>query len=187
MAIIMKIRKKQLIAAALVLSLGAAVYLNWSLTSPKTVSKMLGETKFVNATVSTTATPDETKEVVAVKNLSEKQEKYFASAKTERDKIQDKIIDEANEMLGVDDTPDENKSEAQNMAAAMIKNFTLQNTIESTLKAKGFSQCLCYINEGGCTVTVPKSDMKKNGRVVIKAAVTSTAGIPFDKITVVTV
>ena len=52
----MKKFKKQFLAATLVVALGAAVYLNWSLSTPKTVSKTLGESKYVNATVSTSET-----------------------------------------------------------------------------------------------------------------------------------
>lgn len=182
----MKKFKKQFLAAALVLALGAAVYLNWSVSTPKTVSKTLGESKYVNATVSTTATPDEA-ESVSTSETTTKREAFFASAKTERDRTQDKIIDKASEILLLDTTSEEERTEAQNQVAAVIKNFTLQDSIETTLKAKGFSDCLCYINEQGCTVTVSKKDIRKNSQVLIKATIKSASNISFDKITIVTI
>ena len=182
----MKRFKKQFLAAALVLALGAAVYLNWSVSTPKSVSKTLGESKYVNATVSTTASPDEVKSTTTSKTAT-KQDTFFASAKTERDQTQDKIIDKASEILSLDTTSEEDRTEAQNQVAAIIKNFTLQDSIETTLKAKGFSNCLCYINEQGCTITVPKKEIRKNSQLLIKATVKNASNISFDKITVVTV
>lgn len=185
----MKRFKKQFLAAALVVALGAAVYLNWSISTPKTVSKTLGESKFVNATVSTTAVKKTASAKVNdnTSNLTAKQKQFFASAKTTRNSTQDKIIDTASDVLELDSSSDKEKTKAQSSVAGVIKNFTLQDTIESTLKAKGFTNCLSYINEGGCTVTVLKSELKKLKPIVIKSTVQSVANIGFNKITIVTI
>lgn len=186
----MKKFKKQFMAAVLIVALGAAVYLNWSLTAPKSVSKTLGESKYVNATVSTTPTAGE-KQTSGSKvnddNLTTKQKQFFASAKTTRDNTQDKVIDIANEVLKLDSSSKTEKTKAQSNVAGVIKNFTLQDTIESTLKAKGFSNCLCYINDDGCTITVLKDELKKLKPVLVKSTVESVANISFDKITIVTI
>ncbi len=184
----MKRFKKQFLGAALVVALGAAVYLNWSLTAPKPVSKTLGESKYVNATVATTAVKQTSNTKYKPDTLlSDKQKKYFASAKTTRDTTQDKVIDKASEVLKLDSSSKGDKTKAQSNVAAVIKNFTLQDTIESTLKAKGFSNCLSYINDDGCTVTVLKEELKKFKPVLVKSAVQSVANISFDKITIVTI
>lgn len=182
----MKKFKKQFLAATLIIALGAAVYLNWSMSNTKPVARKLGETKFVNATVSTTETKEETKPSSEPK-LTDKQKKLFSEAKTNRDKCQDKVIDTANEKLNLESTPEKEYNDAQNRVAGIIKNFTLQDTIESTLKAKGFSNVLCYITDDGCTVTVLKSELTKDNQVMVKATVKSTANISFDKITIVTI
>ena len=172
--------------ASLVLALSAAVYLNWSMTQP--TSKILGESKFVSATMSTQSTPDEAKQTSAkVSNLTEKQQSFFAKAKTERDQIQDEIIDTASEKLNLENTSEADRNEAQNQVAGIIKNFTVQNSVETTLKAKAFSECLCYINEQGCVVTVPKSELNDSTSMIIKSTVQSMTNMGFDKITVVTV
>lgn len=187
----MKKHKKQFLAAVMIVALGAAVYLNWSLTNTQSVSRTLGESKFVNATVSTekptVRTTEKAKKSDAYKGLTKKQRDYFSRAKTDRDKIQDKIIDKASDTLGTENLSEKDKTEAQSQVAQVIKNFTFQDTIESTLKAKGFTNCLCYINENGCTITVPSGDMKKDKSLLIKSTVQSVSNIGFDKITVVTV
>ena len=182
----MKKHKKLILMASLVLALSAAVYLNWSMTQP--TSKILGESKFVSATMSTQSTPDEAKQTSAkVSNLTEKQQNFFAKAKTERDQIQDEIIDTASEKLNLENTSEADRNEAQNQVAGIIKNFTVQNSVETTLKAKAFSECLCYINEQGCVVTVPKSELNDSTSMIIKSTVQSMTNMGFDKITVVTV
>ncbi len=185
----MKRFKKQFLAAALVVALGAAVYLNWSLANPKSVSKTLGESKFVNATVSTTSSKATTskKAKSTSATLTSKQKEFFASAKNTRDTTQDKVIDKASEVLGLDSSTKGEKTKAQSNVAAVLKNFTLQDTIESTLKAKGFSNCLSYINDEGCTVTVLSSELKKLKPILVKSTVQSATGISFDKITIVTI
>ena len=191
----MKKFKKQFLAAAMIVALGAAVYLNWSMTSPASVTKTLGESKFVNATVATETTKPKASEKSTQKpsstpvksNLTQKQKDYFAEAKTNRDKTQDKIIDKASETLGMENLSDSDKTEAQSQVAGVIKNFTYQDTIESALRAKGFSQVLAYVNENGCTVTVPGKELKKGRNIMVKSTVQSVAGISFDKITIITV
>ena len=183
----MKKFKKQFLAATLVLALGAAVYLNWTMTNTKPVSKNLGESKFVNATVSTTETESSKSKSVSKTEPTDKQQKLFAEARTTRDQTQDKVIDTARETLDIENTPEKELTKAQSRVAGIIKNFTLQDTIESTLKAKGFSDVLCYITDDGCTVTVLKSELTKDNQILIKATVKSTANIDFDKISIVAV
>lgn len=183
----MKRFKKQFLAAALIVALGAAVYLNWSISAPKTTPKTLGESKFVNATVATTAVKKTSAKAKSSGKLTEKQREFFASAKTTRQKAQDKVVDIASDVLELDTASDSEKSKAQSNVAAVIKNFTLQDTIESTLKAKGFSNCLCYITDSGCTVTVLKSELERLKPIAVKSTVQSEADIGFNKITIVTI
>ena len=60
----------------------------------------------------------------------------------------------------------------------------MQDSIETNLKAKGFSDVVCYLSDDGCTVNVLKSEMKKGSEMQIKAVVTSASNIGFDKITI---
>lgn len=188
----MKRFKKQFLAASLVLALGAAVYLNWTLSaSPKAVSKTLGESKFVNATVANVedkksdTKPTDAKETSAV--LNDKQKAFFAKAKSERQKTQDRIIDTAAETIKSDSTSEKEQNEAQLQVAGMLKSFTMQDTVETNLKAKGFTEALCYITDSGCTVNVLKKELTDDTAMIVKATVKSVCNIGFDKITIVTV
>ena len=156
----MKFQKKHVIAAALTLALGAAVY--------------------VNATVGSTCD-----EAVKTSALSEEQRNFFASERTKRQAAQDKIIDKAKDVLDLDSSTEEEKSEAQKSAAQIIKYFSLQESIESIIKAKGFSECLCYISDMGVTVIVPQKELNDTAALLIDDAVTSHYKVSYDKISIV--
>lgn len=182
----MKKSKKVVLMSTLILALSAAVYLNWSMSAP--VSKTLGESKYVNATLSKEATADEARQTSAqVSKLTKKQQDFFAQTKTKRDLLQDEVIDTAAETLDIENVSDSEKNEAQNQVATIIKNFTLQDSIETALKAKAFTECICYVNEQGCTVTVPESELNDGSSMIIKSTVQSMTNMGFDKITIVTV
>lgn len=179
----MKIQKKHIVSAALVLALGAAVYVNWQFgaADAKAAPKQLGEASYVSASVSN-ATADESVQTAA---LSRGQESYFASERVKRQSTQDKVIDEAEKLFGDENASDEDKTDAQKSVAEMLKIFTVQDSIESIVKAKGFSDCLCTISDEGVTVIVPDSQLNDTAALVIDDAVTSHYSVDYDKISIV--
>jgi stage III sporulation protein AH len=179
----MKIQKKHIVLAALVLALGTAVYVNWQMSgSTPTTSKELGAASFVNATVSTNATEDEAVETAA---LSKTQKNYFAAERTKRQNTQDEIIDDAKEIFNLEESSDDEKSEAQESVEKLLKTFTIQDSIESIVKAKGFSDCLCYISDEGVTVIVPDTELNDTAALVIDDAVTTHYDVEYDSISIV--
>ena len=77
----MKFQKKHIISAALILALGAAVYVNWQFGAQgaQKSSKELGAASYVNATVGSSCD-----EAVKTSALSEEQRNFFASERTKR-------------------------------------------------------------------------------------------------------
>ena len=138
----MKSKKKYIVFASLVLALSAAVYINWQLSGAKTPqsAKELGAASYVSATAS--ASDDEVQQTAALSNESKS---YFSAERTKRQATQDKIIDDAKEIFNLESSSDADKSEAEKNVEELLKTFTIQDSIESIVKAKGFSECLCYI------------------------------------------
>lgn len=177
--LVMKIQKRHVISAALVLALSAAVYVNWQFGNAQKTPKQLGEASYVSADVST-ATADS----VQTAALSKEQESFFAAERVKRQSMQDKVMDEANKLLA-DNADEGDKTEAQKSVEQMLKNFTVQSSIESIVKAKGFSDCLCIISDEGVTVIVPKDQLNDTAALVIDDAVTSHYSVDYDKISIV--
>lgn len=180
---IMKFQKKYVVLAALVLALGTAVYINWQFSSDKSISasKELGAASYVSATVS----PSSADEAVQTAALSKESQNYFASERTKRQSTQDKVIDDAKEIFDLENVSEEQKSQAQKSVEEMLRVFTVQDSIESIVKAKGFSECLCYISDEGVTVIVPDGELSDTSALIIDDAVTSHYEVEFDDISIV--
>lgn len=180
----MKIQKKHIVMTALVLALATAVYINYQISEARTATptKELGAASYVNATVGETASSDE---AVTTAALSKSQQDYFASERTKRQNTQDKVLDEAEDILEADSSDDSEISEAQENIERMISFFTTQDTIETIIKAKGFSECLCCISDLGVTVIVPDNELNENTVLSIYDAVTTHYEIASDAISIV--
>lgn len=176
----MKINKRNLIVASLVIALGAAVYLNWQFGGENTLltssTKELGAAEYVNNDTTVTS-PTKSK-------LSSKQSNYFADARTKREQSQDKVLNIAKEVLEKTDSSLQSKESANNQVEKIETYITYQTNIENLLEAKGFSDSLCCITEEGCSIVVPKSDMKDNSTMIIKDVVFGQTGINFENITI---
>lgn len=180
---VMKIQKKYIVLSSLVLALATAVYINWQLagSKPQAQQKELGAASYVSATVS----PSSSDQAVESSALSKSQKNYFASERTKRQATQDKIIDTAKDTLGDNSSDESLKSDAQKSIEKVIKNFTVQDSIESIVKAKGFSECLCCISDEGVTVIVPEKELNNTSSLVIDDAVTSHCDVDYENISIV--
>lgn len=178
----MKIQKKHILVSALVLALGAAVYLNWHFSDTPLVlptSKELGAATYVSK--NTTATADE----AAVSKGTLKPKDQLAKSRTERSQAQDKALDSAKNLVALSDSSDEAKEEAVEQAGEIQKRILAQSNIENILAAKGYPDCLCYISDKGCTVTVLSEEMQKDSPLIIKDAVMSQLDIDFNDIVII--
>ena len=178
----MKSKKKYIVFASLVLALSAAVYINWQLSGAKTPqsAKELGAASYVSATAS--ASDDEVQQTAALSNESKS---YFSAERTKRQATQDKIIDDAKEIFNLESSSDADKSEAEKNVEELLKTFTIQDCIDSFVKAKGFSECLCYISDQGVSVIVPKSQLDDTSVLIIDDAVVTHYEVDYDDISVI--
>ncbi|HHZ05692.1 MAG TPA: SpoIIIAH-like family protein [Clostridiales bacterium] len=199
----MKLGKRQLIMAGLVIALGAAVYLNWQFsdntklltpTSTMTSAKELGKAEFVNSSSDPTVAAGDDTQDTAGKNSPEvstsptvNAEEYFAQAKTDRQQAQDEITDLAKEVLESAQSDDAAKAQAIANAAVLAQNIEKQSNIENLIKAKGFADCLVFIQNEDCSVVVNDSDLSEDDILIIKDIVKGQSGVVFDKIKITAV
>ena len=180
----MKIQKKHILVSALVLALGAAVYVNWQFSGvpvSSEASKELGAVTYVNK--NTSATADEASKSSVKLSPKEK----ITKARTQRSQAQDKALDEAKNIIKLSDSSEDAKKKAVEQANVIEKRILAQSDIEGILLAKGFSMSVCYISDGGCTVTVLADEMEKDSPLIIKDAVMSQTEILFNDIVIIDV
>lgn len=182
----MKIRKRHVALATLVLALGVAVYVNWQISTPDTSSgkKELGKATYVNSNVN--ATVDEWKSE-NLSSLTKEQQNYFSAARLERDKTFDKAKELAVEVLELSESDEDDKEEALSQLAYIEKQLINQTSVENIVVAKGFEQCVCALSDNSVTVIVPQNKMTDNSSLIIKDAVADVCNIPFENISIVTV
>lgn len=209
----MKIQKRHILMASLVLALGAAVYLNWQFTGNSDMlsvdaSKKLGEAKYVNGDItdetqeagifdsifggdddkSTDSTEETTEgeDTTAVKaELTEEQISYFSTVRTDREQTQSKVLEDAKEVLSLSENSEEAKEEAAESVSQLEKLILAQSNIENLLKVKGFTDVVCFISDEGCNVVVASQNMDDNGSLLVKDAVMSQLDMGSEQIKII--
>ncbi len=169
------IGKKQIVIASLTVLLGAAVAVNFIVSSGKKdvtqpsaeVGANYGDTSFVANNASGDA--------------------YFAQARLDKQQTRDEAAQVIASMYnGGDMTKDELtvvETNAQNLSNVIES----ENKIETLLKAQGFADALCYLSEGGANIIVKTDGLDAAGAAKIKSTLLSEVEVASDNITIVEV
>ena len=190
------------LAAALVV----AVYLNWQYA--RTGTELETEAVQVSAGVTeeaaapTAITDGLMTEAEAVsstnKNYGEAQlvsvandsgSKFFEEARLKREKAHDEALDTIQKTLKSSGlSADEKKSYAQELTGN-LEDLNAENEIETLVRAKGFADCLCFLQSGRADLTVMTSgDALTAAQVAqIRDIVLSKSSVTAQNITVVEV
>lgn len=198
--------KRQLVAGALVLALGAAVYLNWQFAQNDVVTvddtssaqtKQLGQATYVNTSVSAvesstdeskkpteSSTVSETTETETSSSETQSAEEIFATERKNRKKVYEESVALLKDVLEAAASDTTAKAQAVTEAAEIAAQIKTESDIETMVKSKGFEDCFVFINNDSCSVIVTKGGLNENTAVAIKDIVNTHGGIAFDKITI---
>lgn len=189
--------KRQLVLAALVVALGAAVYLNWQFTGENELvaagtgvsEKTVGEAQLVNASAMSSS-PEESGTAVSGGSQESAEsaktaEEYFSETRLSRQQSRDEAVELLEGVLQDAKASEEAKKEAVAQAAVIAQNVLQENNIENLVKAKGFSDCVAFLQNGECTVVVQTQESNQNNAIVIKDIVTGQSGVSSDKIKII--
>lgn len=187
-----KLEKRQLVLAALVVALGAAVYLNWQfsqgnemLAADATASRHdLGEAQLVNAGAASTLSSSAT--AVSSQTAASSVQDYFSQARLDRQKARDSATELLQKTLEDSDASDAAKKEALQKAAAIAGAKVKENNAENLIKAKGFADCVVFLQDNACSVVVKPGGQDLNqSAVVIKDIVTSQCGVSYEQVKII--
>lgn len=191
----MTMGKRQLVLAALIVALGAAVYLNWqfvgnnSLLATDAVASGTGRTTYgqtdLVGTSSGSSKVGSSASSVAVQTNTNTD--TLAQAKLSRTQARDAAKDLLNKTLNNTQASDAAKKDALTKATGIAQDILREDSIETLIKAKGFSDCLVSLQNGECNVIVKVKDSSQNNAIVIKDIVKGQTGISYDKIKIVTI
>ena len=182
----MVIKKRGAVYSVIALMLCVAVYLNWSYNrdpdaaAASTDGKNLGETQLVS---NTDILPD----TEAVLGPTPTEEDFFAEARLSRQKARDEAVTILNATISNQNATDEAKNNAQATLSALSDSAVKEARIESLVIAKGYKDCVVFINDNGVKVIIPKqpNGLQSQDTAKIKDIVISETGVTADKINII--
>ncbi len=164
----MKLWKRNIVVAVIVLFVCAAVYLNWSYGqeveegTEASESKLLGEATLVSSEDDAQEGDDETEDSGTGEDseAAEDQEEestqtgYFSSARLNRQQARDSALSLLQD-AAADESADQTMIDAANASIqAMAASTLLEAQIENLITAKGYQDCICFISDESVTVVV---------------------------------
>jgi len=165
--------KKQIILASLVFILAIAIYLNWQFAGQDFALTELPATQSESEkNYGDTA-------LVGVNN-----ESYFAEARLNRQKSRDEASDTISDMLKDTQLSDEQLSEAANQALVLTMAIENESKIENLIKAKGFVECVAYLDGVNCNVVVKTEGLTEAEAAQIKDIILTNSQINVENITI---
>ena len=114
---------------------------------------------------------------------------FFDEARLKREKAHDEALDTIQKTLKDSSLSDAEKAEYTAQMTANLEDINAENEIETLIKAKGFADCLCFLQSGRADLTVMTSgDALTAAQVAqIRDIVMSKSNVTTQNITVVEV
>lgn len=181
----MVLKRKEVVAAALVVLIGVAGYLNWSYQDEIRVTdgeiyaetgKKLGEAQYVSTSKSdeedseknTASEESEKSNDKSKKDSSAKATDSFASARLEKENARSKSLEILNQTAANESFDDDTRKQAQERILKMASNVEKEATIENIARAKGYSDIAVYIDGEAVDMLVKKADLSESDITKLK-------------------
>lgn len=192
---------RRVTALTLAAALVVAVYLNWQyanadlpLAGEETTLQVSAEADTPLAVQDELVTEAEATSGVG-KNYGEAQlvsvanssgAEFFEEARLKRDKAHDEALDTIRKTLKSSSLSTEEKKEYTAQIAANLEDLHAENEIETLIRAKGFADCLCFLQSGRADLTVMTAGDGLTGAQVaqIRDVVLNKSSVTAQNITV---
>ena len=157
----MSVWKRNAVVVAIVLFVGAAVYLNWSYNNQtgeagqdgEEPGKVLGQTELVNGE------QDGDQDASPAPSGGESQSGeegtgYFSSARLNRQQARDNAL-ELLQQAAADASADQTLIDEANASIQAMADYTMSEAqAENLITAKGYGECVCFLNSDSASVVV---------------------------------
>ena len=168
--------KRNLMILTVVLFVSAAAYLNWNYSqSAANVGKILGESALVSGTADGSSLEED---------ASGAKKNYFDTARLNRQESRDSALSLLKEAAADEKADQAAIDEANREIQQIAQNTTTEATIENLVMAKGYSDCVAFVNKESVSVVIAgtgeglqNSDIAKVTDIVMEET-----GLTADKI-----
>lgn len=184
----MKTWKKNLVAAAVLVTVCAGIYVNWLYSGEQTTQTLtdtLDSEKLLSSDmlVMGDAVDDE-----LLTDAANTVTDYFAAVRLSRQEARDSAVSLLQEAMAYTGS-DTQKEESSSQLEVIVQTALTEAQIESLIIAKGYADCVAYIGDEGISVAVaaPEGGLQAEDVAVIADIVMAQSDISIDKIRVVEV
>lgn len=196
----MILKRKEVLIGSLILLILVAAFINFNYTSQPPVDDPNAALTSANASATpspqATASPDGQADETARKmgeaqyvnsNAAQPEGNYFAEARMNKESARSKSMEMLNEMLNNANIDAESKKKAQDDMLALASVTDKEASCENLIKAKGFEECVVFVNGDTASVTVKSSGLSSSDLAKIQEIVSSQTGILIKNIKIVEV
>lgn len=189
----MKIWKRNMVVAVIMLFVCAAVYLNWSYSqevdegTESAGGKLLGEAALVASTSDDPlleATDGEAGEDMQTQNTHTG---YFSSARLNRQQARDSALSLLQDAAADEEADQTMRDEANASIQTMAANTLSEAQIENLITAKGYEDCICFIGESSASIVVAavEGGLTDTDTARIMEIVKEETGLPASQIKII--
>ena len=184
----MKIWKKNMVAAGVLVTVCAGIYLNWLYTEDKAASNLTDtlDTEKVMSDELLVLSED-TAALAAGENIETTASDYFAAVRLSRQQARDNALNLLQEAMAYSDSAKEAETNAS--LEEIVQTALSEAQIESLVIAKGYADCVAYMTNEGISVAVaaPEGGLQQTDVALIADIVMSQSNYTLDEIRVVEV
>lgn len=182
----MKTWKKNMVAAAVLVTVCAGIYVNWLYTEDQTTAK-LTDTLDADKVMSDDALVLNGDTEVISQEYTNTASDYFAAVRLSRQEARESAIGLLQEAMAYSEGTKEAESSAE--LEDIVQTALSEAAIESLVIAKGYTDCVAYMTNEGISVAVaaPEGGLQAEDVAVIADIVMSQSGYPLSDIRIVEV
>ena len=186
----MKVWKKNLVAAAILVTVCAGIYVNWLYTEDKTAASLedsLDAQKVMNE--DTLVLSGDMEAIAAGEDVTTTATDYFAAVRLSRQQARDNAVNLLQEAMAYSGSESSKDVESAMELEEIVQTALSEAQIESLIIAKGYADCVAYMSGEGISVAVssPEGGLQQSDVAVIADIVMTQSDYSLDDIRVVEV
>lgn len=186
----MKVWKKNMVAAAVLVTVCAGIYVNWLYTEENTAA-MLTDTLDAEKVMSddTLILSEDMAAIAAGEDVQTTATDYFAAVRLSRQQARDSAVNLLQEAMAYSEGDSTKDVESAMELEDIVQTALSEAQIESLIIAKGYADCVAYMSGEGISVAVssPEGGLQQEDVAVIADIVMSQSEYTLDDIRVVEV
>lgn len=186
----MKVWKKNLVAAAVLVTVCAGIYVNWLYTEDKTAAT-LTDTLDTEKVMSddTLALSEDMAAIAAGEDVSTTASDYFAAVRLSRQQARDSAVNLLQEAMAYSGEGGSKEVESAMELEDIVQTALSEAQIESLVIAKGYADCVAYMSGEGISIAVasPEGGLQREDVAVIADIVMAQSDYSLNDIRVVEV